>query len=281
MSGLSLHEVSKSFALEGRHVSALSQVSLSLAPGQFGALIGPSGCGKSTLLRMVADVFPPTAGRITVDGAPPQQARRDHRIGFVFQEATLLPWRSVLDNVRLPLEVLGRHAPPPARSPEELVRLVGLAGYEHARPSQLSGGMQQRCAIARALVASPAILLLDEPFGALDEVMRYRMNFELLRIRAETRTTALMVTHSIEEAVLMADRVFVFAARPGRLIETVEVDLPRPRRLTSLDDPRFNATVERVRRSLFGQLPHALDHEIEPPSPTRPVADGAAGMVHA
>ena len=261
MSGLSIQNVSKSFTLAGRAVPAISDVSLELAPGQFGALIGPSGCGKSTLLRMVADVIAPTAGRITIGGAPPQQARREHQIGFVFQEATLLPWRSVLENVRLPLEMLGADAAKPARSPEELVRLVGLAGYEHARPSQLSGGMQQRCAIARALVASPQILLLDEPFGALDEVMRYRMNFELLRIRAESRTTALMVTHSIEEAVLMADRIFVFAAQPGRLVEVVDVSLPRPRRLSTLDDARFNPTVDRVRHALFNQLPQALDHE--------------------
>jgi NitT/TauT family transport system ATP-binding protein len=263
MSGLSIQQVSKSFALGGRTVPALADVSLELDAGQFGALIGPSGCGKSTLLRMVADVLEPSAGRISIDGAPPQQARREHQIGFVFQEATLLPWRSVLDNIRLPLEVQGKAGRVPARSPEDLARLVGLAGYEHARPTQLSGGMQQRCAIARALVASPKILLLDEPFGALDEVMRYRMNFELLRIRAETRTTVLMVTHSIEEAVLMADRIFVFAARPGRIMETVEVDMPRPRRLSSMDDPRFNATVDRVRHALFGQLPHALDHEMQ------------------
>jgi len=262
MSGLSIQQVSKSFALAGRAVPALKDVSLSLGAGQFGALIGPSGCGKSTLLRMVADVFAPSAGRILIDGAPPQQARREHQIGFVFQEATLLPWRSVLDNVRLPLELLGQAGQAPARSPQELVRLVGLAGYEHARPSQLSGGMQQRCAIARALVASPKILLLDEPFGALDEVMRYRMNFELLRIRAETQTTALMVTHSIEEAVLMADRIFVFAAGPGRIVEVVEVDLARPRRLSTMQHPDFNLTVERVRRALFDQLPHALDQEI-------------------
>lgn len=262
MSGLSIQSVHKSFSLDGRSVPALENVSIELGPGQFGALIGPSGCGKSTLLRMVADVFAPTSGHIAIDGAPPQQARRDHQIGFVFQEATLLPWRSVIENVRLPLEVLGR-GHPPARSPEELVRLVGLAGYEHAYPSQLSGGMQQRCAIARALVASPRILLLDEPFGALDEVMRYRMNFELLRIRAETQTTALMVTHSIEEAVLMADRIFVFAAKPGRVIETVEVDLPRPRRLRTMDDPRFNETVDRVRHALFGGLAHDIDHQAE------------------
>jgi len=261
-SGLSIEHVSKAFALDGRRNTVLDDVNLALPAGAFGALIGPSGCGKSTLLRMVADVFAPSAGHITIDGAPPQQARREHQIGFVFQEATLLPWRSVLDNVRLPLELIGSRTPPP-RSPEELVRLVGLAGYEQARPAQLSGGMQQRCAIARALVASPKILLLDEPFGALDEVMRYRMNFELLRIRAETRTTALMVTHSIEEAVLMADRIFVFAARPGRIVETLEVDLPRPRRLATLQDPRFNATVDRVRRALFGQLSHALDHEVD------------------
>jgi NitT/TauT family transport system ATP-binding protein len=261
MSGLSIQHVSKSFTLDGRTVPALNDISLELEAGQFGALIGPSGCGKSTLLRMVADVLSPTSGRIEIESAAPRQARLDHQIGFVFQEATLLPWRSVLDNVRLPLEMRGRKAGTPPRSAEDLVQLVGLAGYEHARPSQLSGGMQQRCAIARALVASPKILLLDEPFGALDEVLRYRMNFELLRIRADTRTTALMVTHSIEEAVLMADRIFVFAAKPGRIVETVEVDLPRPRRLATMDDPRFNQTVDRVRRALFGQLPDALDHE--------------------
>jgi NitT/TauT family transport system ATP-binding protein len=254
MAGLSIREVSRSFAINGKPVPVLEGVSLDLAPGEFGALIGPSGCGKSTLLRMVADILQPDAGEIRIDDVVPAQARLAHQIGFVFQEATLLPWRSVIENVRLPLEMQQGKGSQPPRSPEALVELVGLGGFEHARPAQLSGGMQQRCAIARALVASPKILLLDEPFGALDEVMRYRMNFELLRIRGETRTTALMVTHSIEEAVLMADRVFVFAAKPGRIIDTVEIDLPRPRWMSTMDHPRFAPLVERVRHGLFKQM---------------------------
>ncbi len=261
MTGLSIEQVCKSFAINGQQVPVLDKVSLSLQPGQFGALIGPSGCGKSTLLRMVADILPPSGGHIHIDGAPPEQARREHQIGFVFQEATLLPWRSVLENVQLPLEMLRGSGFKPPRSPAELIKLVGLGGFEHARPAQLSGGMQQRCAIARALVASPKILLLDEPFGALDEVMRYRMNFELLRIRGETQTTALMVTHSIEEAVLMADRIFVFAAKPGRIVDSIEVDLPRPRWMSSMDHPRFAELVERVRHGLFNQMPDLTQYD--------------------
>jgi len=260
MPGLSIADVSKTFTVDGKPFVALEGATLNLAPGEFGALIGPSGCGKSTLLRMVADLVAPSSGTITLDDAPPRTARLRHDIGFVFQEATLLPWRSVLDNIRLPLEMLGTQGKRGALTPAELVQLVGLNGFEHARPSQLSGGMQQRCAIARALAVAPRILLIDEPFGALDEITRYRMNFELLRIWSQTGTTALMVTHSIDEAVLMADRIFVLAARPGRIVDVVEVDLPRPRRFEHIETPAFSVLTDRVRRSLFSDIEQRFEH---------------------
>lgn len=260
MARLSIEHVSKTFNIDGRSINALADVSLHLAPGEFGALIGPSGCGKSTLLRMIADIVSPSSGKIDINGMPPSRLRREHEIGFVFQDATLLPWRTVLENVQLPLEVLGTRRSAEGATPQELIDLVGLSGFEHAKPAQLSGGMQQRCAIARALVIRPKILLLDEPFGALDEITRYRMNFELLRIWAQTGITALMVTHSIQEAVLMADKIFVLAARPGRIVDQVDVALARPRNLAHMNKPEFGAAVERVRRGLFGELVETLDH---------------------
>jgi NitT/TauT family transport system ATP-binding protein len=256
---LSVKGVTKSFPIDGRMIEVMGPIDFTLSEGEFGALIGPSGCGKSTLLRMIADILPPTSGAISIGGNTPERARREHDIGFVFQDPTLLQWRSVLDNIRLPLEVVGKSGRLSGASPEELIELVGLTGFEHARPSQLSGGMQQRVAIARALVLSPRLLLLDEPFGALDEIVRYRMNLELLRIRAETRTTSLMVTHSIQEAVFMADRVFVLGARPGRIIDVVEVPVERPRKLSAMNSPEFAKAVERVRASLFGEALGMLD----------------------
>jgi NitT/TauT family transport system ATP-binding protein len=250
---LSVEGVTKSFDIDGRTVEVMGPLDLSLKKGEFGALIGPSGCGKSTLLRMIADIFPPTSGRITVGGSTPSAARLDHDIGFVFQDPTLLPWRSVIDNIRLPLEIVGKSGRLSGATPQELIDLVGLSGFEQARPAQLSGGMQQRAAIARALVLSPRLLLLDEPFGALDEIVRYRMNLELLRIRAEINTTSLMVTHSIQEAVFMSDRVFVLAARPGRIVDIVEVELERPRKLSQMNSAAFTDAVNRVRTSLFGE----------------------------
>jgi NitT/TauT family transport system ATP-binding protein len=252
MSRLSVAGVSKDFEIDGRRIEALHDINLSLNEGEFGALIGPSGCGKSTLLRLVADIMPPARGSISIGGLPPRRARKEHQIGFVFQDPTLLPWRTVLENVRLPLEVVGAKPSPGNATPQDLINLVGLSGFEHARPSQLSGGMQQRAAIARALVLAPQVLLLDEPFGALDEISRHRMNLELLRIWAQTRTTALMVTHSIQEAVFMADKIFVLAARPGRIVDTVPVEIERPRRLSQMNAPAFVAAVDRVRTSLFG-----------------------------
>ena len=252
MTGVRIERVVKRFAIAGERVTALDAVSLAVEPGSMAALIGPSGCGKSTLLRLVADILAPDQGRITIDGAPPRAARLAHKLGFVFQDATLLPWRSVLANVALPLEIIGA-ARAGAQRAEALLELVGLKGFERARPAQLSGGMQQRVAIARALVLEPEVLLLDEPFGALDEITRQKMNLELLRIWRESRTTAILVTHSLAEAVFMADVVHVLAARPGRLVASIPVDLPRPRELVMLADPRFTALTNRVREALFGE----------------------------
>ncbi len=259
-------DVIKRFQMRGSEVLALDQVRLKLDAGRFGAIIGPSGCGKSTLLRMVADLFEPTDGRIDIGGAPPSRLRREHAIGFVFQSPTLLPWRTVIDNVRLPLRIAGISESNAPRKPTDLIDLVGLKGFEQALPGQLSGGMQQRAAIARALVMNPQVLLLDEPFGALDEITRQRLNTELLRIWAESGTTALLVTHSIAEAVFMADRVFVMSPRPGRIETTIEVDLPRPRTLGMMSTPSFHAIEGAVRGALFA-------HE----APEAPEAAAAAG----
>jgi NitT/TauT family transport system ATP-binding protein len=249
---LRLRDVSKEFPVASGTVTALQGIDLSLPRGGFGALIGPSGCGKSTMLRLLADLLPPTSGTIEINGRPPSEARKGHEIGFVFQDPTLLPWRSVLDNVRLPLQISGRTSGWAGPSPQDLIELVGLEGFESARPSQLSGGMRQRVAIARALVLRPEVLLLDEPFGALDEITRQRMNIELLSIWRETGVTALLVTHSIGEAALMADTVYVLSARPGRIAEVIDVDLPRPRTLEMMNTEEFNAAENALRRALFG-----------------------------
>jgi NitT/TauT family transport system ATP-binding protein len=254
---LKVQNVARWFESRGSRVVAVNGATLDLPAGGFGALIGPSGCGKSTLLRMIADILPPSSGRILVGDEPPSAARRAHLIGFVFQSATLLPWRSVRANIALPLAIVGRKSERVARrTPDELIELVGLAGFENALPAQLSGGMQQRVSIARALVLRPDILLLDEPFGALDEITRQRMNLELLRIWAESGTTALLVTHSIGEAVFMADSVFVMSPRPGRVCLTVQVPLPRPRTLHMMRSQAFFETVNRVRDGLFGTDSH-------------------------
>jgi NitT/TauT family transport system ATP-binding protein len=260
MGRVRVDRVSKAFEIDGHSVQAIQDVSLTLNEGEFGALIGPSGCGKSTLLRMVADILQPTLGRISIDGAPPERVRREHGIGFVFQDPSLLPWRTTLENVRLPLEIARGKGRAADATPLELLELVGLAGFAHARPAQLSGGMQQRCAIARSLALQPKVLLLDEPFGALDEITRQRMNLELLRIWAQTKITALMVTHSIQEAVFMADKIFVLAARPGRLVDTVEVGLERPRRMSQMNAPAFIEAVRRVRAGLFHDQTEAFDY---------------------
>ena len=244
----------------GEPVIALEKVDMQVPVGQFASIIGPSGCGKSTLLRLVADITKPSAGTITLGGETPRAARHAHSLGFVFQAATLLPWRTVKQNIELPLDVVGRgSAKRSTRSSDELIELVGLGGFADALPHQLSGGMQQRAAIARALILTPDVLLLDEPFGALDEITRQRMNLELLRIWSESGTTALLVTHSIAEAVFMSDRIFVMSARPGRITGIVDVPLERPRRLDMMRSPEFFDCVNRVRDGLFGLEQSAAD----------------------
>jgi NitT/TauT family transport system ATP-binding protein len=247
-----VEQVSMVFHGRGEPVIALEKVDLHVPAGCFAAIIGPSGCGKSTLLRLVADVMQPFAGSINLGGDTPRTARHEHALGFVFQSPTLLPWRTVRQNVELPLAIVGRKsARRSASSSLELIELVGLKGFEHALPHELSGGMQQRAAIARALMLRPDVLLLDEPFGALDEITRQRMNLELLRIWAESGTTALLVTHSIAEAVFMSDRVHIMSPRPGRIVATIDVPLPRPRHLDMMRTSVFFDCVNRVRDGLF------------------------------
>ena len=251
---IKVDQVSMVFHGRGDPVIALEKVDLNVPAGQFASIIGPSGCGKSTLLRLAADVMQPFAGTVTLGGDTPRTARHDHALGFVFQSPTLLPWRTVRENVELPLDVVGRRsARLSARSSDQLIELVGLKGFERALPHELSGGMQQRVAIARALVLKPDVLLLDEPFGALDEITRQRMNLELLRIWAESGTTALLVTHSIAEAVFMSDQVHVMSSRPGHIVAVVDVPLPRPRRLDVMRTAVFFECVNRVRDGLFGR----------------------------
>jgi NitT/TauT family transport system ATP-binding protein len=248
---IACRDVSMVFSASGGRVHALANVTLDVQRGEFVALIGPSGCGKSTLLRLIADVLQPIGGTIDVRGGPPARARLAREFGFVFQHPGLLLWRDALANVSLPLEVggWGRRRVPPHR-PEDLLELVGLKGFEHAYPRQLSGGMQQRVAIACALVTDPPILLMDEPFGALDEITRDHLNQELLRIWAATGTTIIFVTHSIPEAVYMANRIFVFTPRPGRVREEVTIDLPSPREPWVKDTPVFVRHTAALRRAL-------------------------------
>jgi NitT/TauT family transport system ATP-binding protein len=245
---VSLRGVTKSFEAAG--VTALQSIDLDVGPGEFVSLIGPSGCGKSTLLRVVGDLVEPTSGTVVVNGKSARQARRDGDYGIVFQDAVLYDWRTVTKNIALPLELLGWDKARRAERVEELLRLVELKGFGDHHPWQLSGGMQQRVAIARALSFSPALLLMDEPFGALDEMTRERLNGELLRIWEASGATVVFVTHSIAEAVFLSTRVVVMSRRPGRIAALVDVDLPHPRNADTREEPRFFELVTAVRDRL-------------------------------
>jgi len=224
-------------------VHALDKINLDVTQGGFVSLIGPSGCGKSTLLRILGDLLSPTEGGIRIGESSPRQSRLNRQIGFVFQEAALLEWRRIGENVALPLELRGVSRAQREKKADELISLVGLDGFKEKWPRQLSGGMRQRAAIARALSTSPRILLLDEPFGALDQITRDRLNMELARIHEVTGVTVVLVTHSIREAVLLSDRIVVMTPRPGRISCIMDVDLPRPRSLETRNDQQFEHLV--------------------------------------
>jgi len=258
---VSARNVTKTFGKGG--VTALQDIDLEVGRGEFISLIGPSGCGKSTLLRVIGDLVEPSAGEILVNGKPAHRARRDRDYGIVFQASVLYDWRTVWKNIALPLELLGWDRGRRASRVSEMLELVELQGFEKYHPWQLSGGMQQRVSIARALSFSPALLLMDEPFGALDEMTRERLNMELLRIWAETGSTVIFVTHSISEAVFLSTRVVVMSARPGRITAVVPIDLEQPRTAGTREDPRFFEHVTEVRERLHASGADEIIAELE------------------
>jgi NitT/TauT family transport system ATP-binding protein len=251
--------VTKTFARG--NVTALQDIQLELHPGEFVSLIGPSGCGKSTLLRVIGDLVEPTAGSVAVNGKPARQARTDRDYGIVFQDAVLFDWRTVSKNIALPLELLGWDRAKRKARVDEMLQLVELTGFGDHHPWQLSGGMQQRVSIARALAFEPALLLMDEPFGALDEMTRERLNLELLSIWHALRSTVVFVTHSISEAVFLSTRVVVMSPRPGRIAGMVDIDLPAERTVETREDARFFELVTEVRELLRSRGEHLLPEE--------------------
>ena len=232
----------------GDAVLALDHVSMEIDEGEFVSVVGPSGCGKTTMLRILAGLIPDYAGRVEVEGTPITGPNRD--VAVVFQDANLLPWRNVVDNVLLPIEIRRLNKAKFREKAAELIEMVGLSGFETKLPAELSGGMRQRVSIARALIQEPKILLLDEPFGALDAMTRDIMNLELSRIASATGKTVLLITHSITEAVFLSDRVLVMSPRPGRVTETIDIELPRPRSIDIVSTAEFGAYTAQIRSVL-------------------------------
>ncbi|HXR11634.1 MAG TPA: ABC transporter ATP-binding protein [Gaiellaceae bacterium] len=254
-----VRNVTKTFA--HGNVTALQDIELELHPREFVSLIGPSGCGKSTLLRVIGDLVPPTSGTVTVNGKTARQARNDRDYGIVFQDSVLFEWRTVAKNIALPLEMLGWDKARRRARVAEMMELVELKGFGDHYPWQLSGGMQQRASIARAFAFEPALLLMDEPFGALDEMTRERLNLELLSIWERLQSTVVFVTHSISEAVFLSTRVVVMSPRPGRIAGVVPIDLRSPRSAETREDPRFFELVTEVRELLRKRGEHLLPEE--------------------
>jgi NitT/TauT family transport system ATP-binding protein len=256
---VSIANVTKTFP--AGNVTALQDIELEIVPGEFVSLIGPSGCGKSTLLRVIGDLIQPSSGTVTVNGKSARQARNDRDYGIVFQDSVLFEWRTVAKNIALPLEMLGWDKERRRNRVAEMMELVELKGFGDHYPWQLSGGMQQRASIARAFAFEPALLLMDEPFGALDEMTRERLNLELLSLYQRLKSTVVFVTHSISEAVFLSTRVVVMSPRPGRIAGTIPVDLPFPRTVETREDPRFFELVTEVRELLRKRGEHLLPEE--------------------
>ena len=245
---IALDHVARVFSSGAKPVTALENVSFDVETGNFVSIVGPSGCGKSTLLKIISGLLPATSGKVSIGGKP--VAGPLENVGMVFQAPVLLKWRSVLGNILLPVEFARFDLPSHVEKARALIRLVGLDGFEEMYPHELSGGMQQRASLCRALVTDPQLLLMDEPFGALDAMTRDELDMELLRIWEERKKTVLFVTHSIQEAVFLSDRVFVMSARPGRLIERIAIELPRPRTLEMMSAARFGEYTLRIRALL-------------------------------
>ena len=273
-------DVDKIFEATGGRTTALEGINLQIQAGEFVSLIGPSGCGKSTLLRLIGDLTAPTSGIVTINGKPARQARLDRDYGIVFQAPVLFDWRTVQANVALPLEVKGLGSGEREDRIKAMLDLVELKDFARHYPYQLSGGMQQRVAIARALALEPSILLMDEPFGALDEMTRERLNSEVQRIWQQTGTTIVFVTHSIPEAVFLSSRVVVMSPRPGRIVRVIDIDLPRPRTDDTRETPRYFELITEVRETLRGRRGgdgHVGDGSEGVASMARTMAEGAVG----